>query len=70
MITADLITPGSAERAVPTWLPSSLLSVRIDGWRSHVRTRLVYSGDRLERGVDCRTQDDFATLLRLYGMPT
>jgi len=49
-------------------MPSPLLCVRIDGWRSDRRTGLVYSGERLARGVDCRTQDDFATLLRMYGV--
>lgn len=54
--------------SVPGPMPSPLACVRFDGWRSYVRTQLAYSGDRLSRGVDCRTQSDFAYLASHYGV--
>lgn len=44
---------------------SSLAAVRLAGFHSHLRLRIVLSAD----GRDARTQDEFATLARLYGAP-
>lgn len=56
----------NGEGSVPGPMPSPIACVRFDGFRSVVRNRLVYSGDRLVRGVYALTQDEFAAHARLY----
>lgn len=55
--------------SIPGPMPSPLACARLTGWHPHIRLRLAFSGARLAAGTDCRTQDEFATLARLYGAP-